>query len=154
METHQHNSFILSNVITTLVTHPNMCITLQYCREENTKGEISGIIRDILLLKSSFSSVGFTWVARDANEVAHVVAALAWRRVLPSNWVLLPPLEPASDLRKEEVVAVQSRNWDRRCDVGGFWLCVAVVCVLFCQLRSILGVGCPRSPCFYLYFSL
>lgn len=56
------------------------------CRGEIFSGEIQHIVQDILWYKDKFRHFGLTWVHRKGNEVAHHLAALQSRALLPVNW--------------------------------------------------------------------
>lgn len=76
------------------------------CRREIKKGEIFGLLSDILCIKTQFQQIGFTWTPREGNQVAHHVASLASRDCLPSNWVLNQPASLSVLIQKEKVIAV------------------------------------------------
>lgn len=56
------------------------------CKNEMVSGEIQHLVHDILLYKTKFRHFGLTWVHRKGNEVAHHLAALYSRDLLPLNW--------------------------------------------------------------------
>lgn len=59
---------------------------IKACRREEVNGEVQNLVADILYMKQAFQSCGFTWVARSGNGVAHLLASLASRDVLPGHW--------------------------------------------------------------------
>lgn len=68
------------------------CLDLiKACREEVKRGVITTLIKDILSIKSKLQRIGFTWVPREGNQVAHQIALLASHNCLPVNWTRSPP---------------------------------------------------------------
>lgn len=66
----------------------NDCLHLiKAYRNEMNRGEIFNVVKDIIALKNRFQSAGFTWVSREGNKVAHQIAHLGGKGLLPSNWV-------------------------------------------------------------------
>lgn len=83
----------------------NDCLDLiKACRNEIIRGEIFNVVKDIIALKNSFQSAGFIWVWREGNKVAHHIAHLGSRGLLPVNWVwnlpqsLIPLLQTDKNL--------------------------------------------------------
>ncbi|KAJ1402550.1 Reverse transcriptase-like [Sesbania bispinosa] len=56
-------------------------------------GEIMLIVQDILEYKKHFSYLGFTWVGRDGNKAAHLIAQMEERDLIQRNWPVCPPPE-------------------------------------------------------------
>lgn len=70
-----------------LVILENDCLDLnRSCRKETKKGEIMNIVVDILAYTQTLRDCGFTWVAKEGNRVAHLIAKLSLQSVLPPNW--------------------------------------------------------------------
>lgn len=61
-----------------LVILENDCLDLiRSCRKETKKGEIMNIVADILAYTQTLRDCGFTWVAKEGNRVAHLIAKLS-----------------------------------------------------------------------------
>ncbi|KAJ1391835.1 Reverse transcriptase-like [Sesbania bispinosa] len=60
-------------------------------RKERFVAEIKGIVEDILTVADGFMRCGFTWVQRQANTVAHLLAQKAYSGSLPANWLSSQP---------------------------------------------------------------
>lgn len=85
------------------------CLELiKSCRNEIVRGEIINVTRDIEALKGEFQQVGFTWIAREGNQVAHSVALLASQSKLPCNWTWNLPLCVKSLIQADKLAAVTS----------------------------------------------
>lgn len=56
------------------------------CRKEYKRGVIANIVQDILFMAGKLEWVGFTWTAKGGNTVAHHVAKLHLRDLLPIHW--------------------------------------------------------------------
>lgn len=56
---------------------------------------------------------GFTWTAREGNTLAHMVAALASRDLLPPNWFFNQPLVVKKQIEKDnkEFIGLRRPNW-------------------------------------------
>lgn len=65
---------------------------VQAVRGEIEVRSISNLIQDILTLHSKFQGFGITWLAREGNHCAHLVADLHCHQSLPSGWIFRPPL--------------------------------------------------------------
>lgn len=52
---------------------------IKACRGNKDVRSIQGIISDIIFLRSTFESCGFTWIRREGNKVAHEIATLCNR---------------------------------------------------------------------------
>lgn len=55
-------------------------------RGEDLSREIQLIVQDIKSYGRHFNHVGFTWTPREGNKVAHNLALLASRDLLPLDW--------------------------------------------------------------------
>ncbi|KAJ1395233.1 Ribonuclease H-like superfamily [Sesbania bispinosa] len=64
---------------------------IQACRGENKLALIEFIVENIRTLAAGFLYVGFAWVSRNSNRVAHEVAFKASHFSLPSNWSFSNP---------------------------------------------------------------
>lgn len=95
-------AFAESMGMTKIVVENDTLELIQACRKEVVRGEIFNIVKDVLFLKGRFQHVAFTWISRDGNGVAHHVARLASRNLLPSNWVWNPPLSLVSLLLSDK----------------------------------------------------
>lgn len=63
------------------------CLDLIYaCRKETVKGEIINIVDDIIHFAQELSWCGFTWVKRQGNSVAHLLAELTMSNAIPLHW--------------------------------------------------------------------
>lgn len=85
------------------ITVESDCLELvQACRDEVKRGEIQNIVGDIRALKRGFQSAAFTWIGREGNQVAHLLAKLAKIGNLPLNWTWNLPssLSSAVDVDK------------------------------------------------------
>lgn len=70
------------------------CLSLiETCRGIKKIGETRAILEDIKVLKRDFLHCGFTWIPRERNGVAHMVAQLAKQNKLKQNWVMDPPYD-------------------------------------------------------------
>lgn len=77
--------------------------------------EIQNIIHDIIFIKTSFSSCGFTWVKRTGNKVAHQIAALAKSNMLQGNWVMnLPESLQKVILEDARMTEIQNQRREER----------------------------------------
>lgn len=47
---------------------------IQACRGDKKIGQIQAIVEDIWMLKTNFISCGFTWIFREGNQAAHLIA--------------------------------------------------------------------------------
>lgn len=72
---------------------------IKACRKEVSRRDIINILQDIWDMKGNFTRCGFTWVSRQGNMAAHLVATLADRGVLPGNWCLSLPLVLKEELQ-------------------------------------------------------
>lgn len=52
--------------------------------------EVAAVVMDIRQMKME-ENIGFAWIRRTANELAHTVASMALRNLLPFSWVPTPP---------------------------------------------------------------
>ncbi|KAJ1442156.1 Ribonuclease H-like superfamily [Sesbania bispinosa] len=80
---------------------------VEACRSQKPVGEIQHLIQDILAIKRSFTSCGFTWIKREGNSAAHTLAALEASGSLTRNWVVSPPELLRSILRAEKPASSQ-----------------------------------------------
>ncbi|KAJ1410033.1 hypothetical protein SESBI_22268 [Sesbania bispinosa] len=51
------------------------------------------IVQDILDYKQLFTHPGFSWVGREGNKAAHLLAQMEERSQLQRNWPICPPPE-------------------------------------------------------------
>lgn len=56
------------------------------CRKESKRGVIANIVQDILHMAANLNWYGFTWTAKEGNTVAHQIAKLNLRNLLPVHW--------------------------------------------------------------------
>lgn len=103
---------LASNLFIDKVVFESDCLELvQTCRGEINRGEISSIMQDVFSLKNNFQRCGFTWVNRSGNELAHQIAALASRDLLPHNWIFNQPLVVKNQISKDRgYVALRRPN--------------------------------------------
>lgn len=81
------------------------CLELiKTCREDAKRGEITTLVRDILCIKRNFQRIGFTWVPREGNQVAHQIALLASQYSLPVNWTRSPTSWLLALIQKDQQV--------------------------------------------------
>lgn len=59
---------------------------IRSCRGEIKRGEILSLVKDVLGFKDKFQFLGFTWVSKVGNMVAHNIASLASNQSLPLSW--------------------------------------------------------------------
>lgn len=64
---------------------------IQACHGELEMRCILNISQDINALRSNFEFCGLTWVARQGNICAHMVADLHRQSLLPTGWIFRPP---------------------------------------------------------------
>lgn len=62
--------------------------------------EVAAVVMDIRQMKRE-ENIGFAWIRRSANELAHVVATKALRNLLPFSWVAASPSFISSVVEKE-----------------------------------------------------
>jgi ribonuclease HI len=91
-----------------IVVESDSLIVVQCCRGELVRGQITSIINDILTLKGNFIRCGFTWVAREGNKAANIVASLVANGSLPQLWTVKPP-----DILRLELLKDRSRAINR-----------------------------------------
>lgn len=75
---------------------------IKTCRNEQEIGEIRHIYQDIRHLKQSFQKYAFTWVHHSGNLLAHTIAKMHSRDILPTNWRWAPPLVLKEIIEKEK----------------------------------------------------
>lgn len=69
------------------------CLVLvSACRKESKSGMIMNIVQDILLMAAGLDWYGFTWTAKEGKSVAHQIAKLNLRNLLPVHWCWSMPL--------------------------------------------------------------
>lgn len=95
--------FVEALGIQNLIVECDCLDLIKACREEIKRGEIICMIKDILYLKEKFCKIGFTWISRHGNSVAHHVAPLASQNALPVNWTRIQPLILQDLIRKEKI---------------------------------------------------
>lgn len=91
-----------------LIVESDCLELIKACREDIKRGEIFGLIKDILSIKNKFQQIGFTWISRKGNQVAHQIALLASQKALPANWIRNYPCSLSSLIQKE--IRVRSYN--------------------------------------------
>ncbi|KAJ1414557.1 Ribonuclease H-like superfamily [Sesbania bispinosa] len=74
-----------------VVLESDCFLLIEACRKERVLAEIKGIVEDILTVADGFLRCGFTWVQRQANTVAHLLAQNAYAGSLPVNWLASQP---------------------------------------------------------------
>lgn len=74
-----------------LIFESDNLVLIQACRGDSEVRSILNIIHDIRILRSHFRSVSFTWVSRDGNQGAHLVAEQYCLNNLPLQWFHFPP---------------------------------------------------------------
>lgn len=90
--------------ISNLIVESDYLELVKACREEIKRGEIFGLVKDILNIKNRFQQLGFTWTYREGNQIAHIIAKLASQNNLPVNWVLNQPPCIRNLLQKERPI--------------------------------------------------
>lgn len=78
------------------------------CRDEVRRGKILTLVKDIQCIKKKFVKMGFTWVPREGNGVAHQIAFLVSQKLLPVNWVLNQPNSLYAIIQKEKQIQLQT----------------------------------------------
>lgn len=96
-------SFLASTGSPKVIVETDCLDLLRACTGEATFGEIKGIVKDILELRSNFEICSFTWSPRDENKAAHTIASSCMRDLLPGDWVSYPPLPIASILETDRL---------------------------------------------------
>lgn len=69
-------SFAINTSRTRVINESDNLALVEACRKDLIKGEIRGIVNDILNFKSNFEHSEFTLVGEDGNLVAHSIAVL------------------------------------------------------------------------------
>ncbi|XP_057418855.1 uncharacterized protein LOC130713070 [Lotus japonicus] len=80
------------------------CLQLiEACNKKRQVGEIQILTDDITKLSNNFLHCKFSWIPRRVNCVAHSIANLHNRHLLPPNWLFTPPQQIAAQLRKDSL---------------------------------------------------
>lgn len=103
-------SFAVSLGIQKVIVESDCLDLIKGCRKEIKRGEIFGLLTDILCIRTKFQQIGFTWTPREGNQVAHQVVLLASRNCLPCNWVWNQPASLQALIQKEKNFAVTNRG--------------------------------------------
>lgn len=106
--------FAVSLGIQCLVAENDSLDLIRACRGELQNGEILSLIGDIQCLKTRFQKIGFTWVPREGNKVAHQIAALASHHNLPACWTWRPPPSLSSLIQKDKQLLLRHSNREDR----------------------------------------
>lgn len=94
-----------------MVLLENDCLDLiRTCRLETTKGEIMNILADILSFPQNLRGCGFTWVAKEGNKVAHLLAKMTLQAVLPTSWCWNHPPSIRESLLKDKSSVLSRRT--------------------------------------------
>nr|XP_025703912.1 uncharacterized protein LOC112805796 [Arachis hypogaea] len=76
---------------------------VQTLKSGDTIWEIDPIIQDIISIQKRLSNCGFTWTPREGNRLAHSLAALKLKNLLPASWPITPPPQTADIIRRERI---------------------------------------------------
>lgn len=97
-------AFAHSLGMTNIIVENDNLELIQACREDINRGEIRSITNDVVALKRNFQKAGFTWTPREGNGAAHLVAKMASRKQLPSNWVWNVPTNLRLQIDKDKLL--------------------------------------------------
>lgn len=72
--------------LTNVILESDCLELIRACRKKKIIGEIRNFVADIQQFASSIPSCGFTWVTKEGNEAAHLLAKLTLQGALPLHW--------------------------------------------------------------------
>ncbi|RYR36428.1 hypothetical protein Ahy_A09g041389 [Arachis hypogaea] len=90
------------NIQRTIIETDSLQI-VQTLKSGDTIWEIDPIIQDIISIQKRLSNCGFTWTPREGNRLAHSLAALKLKNLLPASWPITPPPQTADIIRRERI---------------------------------------------------
>ncbi|XP_072088190.1 uncharacterized protein [Arachis hypogaea] len=85
----------------TLIESDNQQL-IQAIKSQGSIGEIEAILQDIQILRNRLLDSGFTWIPRNGNRLAHIIAQLTNLNKLHASWCIYPTQEIAEILRKDK----------------------------------------------------
>ncbi|MED6217217.1 hypothetical protein PIB30_015551 [Stylosanthes scabra] len=94
---------------------------IQAIKPKGTIAEIDAILEDIWEFSEKIPEVGFIWVPRDSNRLAHELSRLSASGLLSPTWTISPPFSICQLISSEANMSRRRRQ--------GNWMSLTVVCL-------------------------